>query len=136
MERDCQKLFKTMGPIEPRNGLSDLIVGRVRAVQIKTARLRLSIFGGVALLSLAGLVPALQYLVLGFYESGFYRYLSVILSDGSLVFAYWRDFTLLLAEAFPALAVVIVAALILVFLSALRSMSRTAGIAFLSIQTA
>lgn len=122
MNSDYERLFHGLNVIEPPQRLYEAILQRIEFERRRAARFRLTFFALTALASFMALIPALQYLAADFYQSGFYQYVSIIFSDGSLTLTYWKDFTLLLADSFPVTATGLVLASLLIFLGSLRAM--------------
>lgn len=100
-------LYRTLSTVEPPKGLYEAVMARIDTARRRAAQMRAGLFGMVALLSGALLVPALEYTMSQLYASGFYDYLSLILSDHSLVLTYWREFGLSLIESLPSLALLL-----------------------------
>ena len=61
--------------------LYGVILSRIKARKIKTAKIKLAIFGSLSLFSLIAIIPAFKYVLNDFYQSGFYNYLSLIFSE-------------------------------------------------------
>ena len=102
-----QGLRRTLQTVEPPQGLYAAVIARIELAKRRAAQLRTGAFAIVALISSAVLVPVVQYTASQLYTSGFYDYLSLMLSDHSLVFAYWREFGLSLLESLPSLALLL-----------------------------
>lgn len=102
-------------------GLTHTVLRRIEAERRRVARLRFIGMGAVAGLSVIAMVPTAQYTIGEFYQSGFYQYSSLFLSDGGSILSYWREFTLTLAESAPLLGITIFLTLVFVLLSSLQS---------------
>jgi hypothetical protein len=100
-------LYTCLEMLEPKAGLYQSILARIAYVERRSARVRTVLFSILAVLSGAALVPALRYAAEQFYASGFYDYLTLILSDHTLVLAYWQQFSLSLLESLPSLALLL-----------------------------
>ena len=61
----------------------------------------------VAPLSVLGTVFSVRYMLRGFYQSSFYDYFSLLFSDPDIIFTYWREFVLSLAEATPFIGITV-----------------------------
>ncbi len=120
--------------IEPPERLCGNILGQIKLEERRTARLRLFFVGSVFLASFAALIPAFQYFIREFYQSGSYQYLSLLFSDGGAVLSYWKEFTLSIAESLPVLGITAVLATIFVFLGSLRLAIRDLKTAFLLVK--
>jgi len=122
MDNDLRNLFRKFENVRPPEKLYFSIVERVQAEQLARAKRRFVFFLITAIASLVALVPALQALISDYYRSGFYQYLSVIFSDSNLALTYWKDFLLLLTDAFPVTATGILLASIFVFVGSIREL--------------
>jgi hypothetical protein len=107
--------------IEPPPGLAQSVLRRIETERYRTARFRFVGMGAVAGISALAMVPAAQYTVTEFYQSGFYQYSSLLLSDGGSIFPYWKEFTLTLAESAPLLGITLSLTLVFVLLGSLQS---------------
>jgi len=127
-----KNLFKNICPsIEPPEGLYDLVINRIKLRQIRTARLRFGIFSCLALASFVFLAPAARYFANDFYSSGFYSYISIMLTDGGSVLTYWKEFSFVLADSFPIMeATAVFSAMFVPFVS-IRNLSGDVRVAFL-----
>ncbi|MDE1924632.1 MAG: hypothetical protein KGH79_00405 [Patescibacteria group bacterium] len=123
-------LFTLLAEATPPRGLYEAILARIEEAKRTQARVRSGIFGIVAVLSGAALVPAVQYALAQFYASGFYDYASLLLSDRSLALTYWREFSLTLLESLPALALLFVIPLVVALVWSLSRTIKTARVAF------
>lgn len=107
--------------INPPEGLAQAILWRIEAERRRIARFRFISMGAVAGLSAIAMVPTVQYTVGEFYQSGFYQYSSLLLSDGGSILPYWREFTITLAESAPLLGITLSLGLIFVLFASLQS---------------
>ena len=105
--KNRDSLHRTLATIEPPQGLYAAVLARIDLAKRRAAQMRAGLFGFVALVSGALLVPALEYTSSQLYASGFYEYLSLLSSDHSLVLTYWREFGLSLIESLPSLALLL-----------------------------
>ncbi len=87
-------------------GLERAVLARLNREQKRQAKIQLVIFALVDILALSGLVASVIYLSSLFAKSGFIQYLSLIVSDGGLLFSYWRELVLSLAESLPVLGLI------------------------------
>lgn len=127
--------FWNLSQIDPPHGLLKSILGRILREQRQHARVRLAVWVSGVLGAGAGLVPAMRYAGQEFSQSGFYAYVSLLFSDGSVVVLNsWKEFGLLLAESLPLMGVTLVLATLLVLLGSIRLMARDMKTAFLSVQ--
>lgn len=73
--------------------------------------------------SIVGLVFVIKNIFAQFTQSGFYEYISLLSSDGSVVTTYWKEFILTLTESVPVTSIIICLVLIAAFVAALRQIS-------------
>ena len=85
--------------------LRERVLAGVKQEERRRARVYLAVSGFATLLSLTGIVLAGFYTVQGLYQSSFYEYLSLALSDTDVVLTYWKEFTLSLVESAPFLGI-------------------------------
>lgn len=120
--------------IEAPAGLYQAILSRVAYAKRRAARIRTVLFGVLALTCAVLLVPVLQYAAEQFYASGFYNYLTLIISDRGFVFTYWQQFTLSLLESLPSLALLLVIPVVGALMYSLHRIVQTSRVAFKGIR--
>jgi hypothetical protein len=113
-------------------GLYATVLARIAAARRTGARVRVTLLATLAVVSGALLVSALQYAAEEFYESGFYDYASLLLSDRGFVFASWREFSYSLIESLPSLALLMLVACAACFAWSAWRAASNAKIAFFS----
>lgn len=108
MRKDYEKLFTHLEPPEPPAGLFDRIILAIRREQELRNTKRLA-FGFLALLLVSlTTVPFSWTLVAGqIQDSGMLQFIEVALSDISVFFASWQDFSLAIAESLPVMGIAI-----------------------------
>jgi len=125
--RDNRRLF--YDPETPRELLHAILV-RIELARRRAAAVRLVARGMVMILSGVLLVPSMSYAINEFYTSGFYEYVSLLFSDGSVALAHWQEISFSLAESLPSLALLILASITAIFLWSLRSAARDTRVVF------
>ncbi|MDD5547472.1 MAG: hypothetical protein PHN74_01025 [Candidatus Pacebacteria bacterium] len=120
MEKNCEKLFKSLKEIEPPKELLGGILSKIEFEKRKIARLRLAFFAGTALASIFGFIPATRYFINELNSSGFHHYASLIFSDGGVLISYWKEFILSLAESLPVLGIIAILSLVFVLLESIK----------------
>jgi hypothetical protein len=90
-------------------GLFGAILTRTAVARRRGALARLAAFLIIVLGSSISLISALRYAGQEFYDSGFYDYLSLILSDRAFVMRSWGEFSYSLIESLPSLALLALA---------------------------
>lgn len=136
MEKDYQRLFKTLkNPTVPTE-LQGLVLDRINSEIARLSRIRLAIFVPLLLVSSVAVVSSFQYLAQVTTESGFSSYLSIIFSDGSTMLSYWKEFLISLAETAPVFGATIFLGAILAFMGSLKVAIKNAQTTFTPIQLA
>ena len=116
--------------VEPMPGLYHRVMERIALARQRAARIRTGLFGILAVVSGIALVPASQYAAEQFYASGFYDYLSLIISDRGFVFTYWQQFSFSLLESLPSLALLLLLPIAFALVYSLRRVVQTSRVAF------
>lgn len=119
MEQDLQKLFKK-AVYHPDCRLSDDVC---RAILAKRKKLIIrNMFGylGLGALSLFGSVFFVRDLIVESSKLGFYKYFSLIFSDGGVIATYWREYILTLVDSLPVMSLVLSLALLFVLFISLK----------------
>lgn len=89
-------------------------MARIAARRLVRAKIAAFAHGFLILAAVISFVPAYQYVVARGASSGFFEYLSLIVSDGSAVLGYWKEFALTIAESVPLLGIGSIIGLIMV----------------------
>lgn len=110
----------------PPKGLEGRIFAELSRQETAQTRIRLFSFGVASIATCYGLILALGVLQAELLQSGFVKFLSLIISDFSVVLVLWKEFLLSLAESFPALETATVLGGILLFIISLRLLIKTA----------
>lgn len=136
MEKDYQRLFKTLkNPTVPTE-LQGLVLARINSEAARLSRIRLAIFVPLVLASSVGVVSSFQYLTQVASQSGFSSYLSIIFSDGSTMLSFWKEFLISLAETAPVFGATIFLGTVLAFMGSLKMAIKNAQTTFTPIQLA
>ncbi len=98
-------LYTFLKEVVPPQALCGVVLQHVAAVRRRAARIQIGITATVALFSGVALISALSYAVQEFYASGFYDYLSLMVSDHNVIFSFWQTFSYLLLESLPSFAI-------------------------------
>lgn len=125
-----EHLHTILAQLKAPESLYEAVRVRITALERRSARVRSALFGALSLVSLAALVPALQYAGQQFYASGFYDYFTLLFSDSSLALAYWRELGLSLLESLPSLALLLLIPIVAMLLWSLKRAAQTARTAF------
>lgn len=92
-----------MGKLKPPVGLRQNIISGIGQVERRRAKVYFFVSAGALPFSVIGVVFSGKYLLQGFYQSGFYHYLSLALTWDSAVFGYWKELSYSLVETMPIL---------------------------------
>ncbi len=120
MRKGYDALLKNLGHINPPERLYRNILVRIESAQVRKAKVRFVFTGTTAVCSLVALIPALQYTIREFSQSGFLQYSSLLFSDSAAIATYWKEFTLSLAESFPIFGITAILSILFVFLGSLK----------------
>jgi hypothetical protein len=93
--------------INPPAELANQIMVRIKNEQQRHARITFAYTSTISVVSAFFTYTIVTNLAQEFTQSGFYDYLSLMFSNGSNALTYWKEFTLTLAESFPAFGVII-----------------------------
>jgi len=115
MEQSLRKIFK-QAKYQPESRLSGDIWRFIEAREKRSSKIKSFSYGIIGIISLVGLVPAVENLIEQFSQSGFYQYLSLAFSDLGLVSLYWKEFMSSLAETIPATSLMLTLVLFFIFL--------------------
>ena len=133
MRKDYERLFSNLTRLDPPPGLMSAILARIDQKERQTAQVRVVAFSVVSLISIAALVPAINYFAGDFNQSGFSQYFSLLFTDGGTAMIYWKDFALSLLESLPIISTATLLATTLILLSSLKLIAQNAKIAFLPV---
>ena len=93
--------MRDIDKVEPPKRLYENILMRIGQEECRRAKVFLFASAPIVLLSTVGIIFSVQYMMQGFYQSSFYSYFSLLLSDPDIVLTYWREFALSLTETIP-----------------------------------
>ncbi len=107
----------------PKNLRSNILLG-IRSEEKRIAKQHLAVSAFVAIASMGAIVASVKYAVTAFYQSSFYSYASLLLSDPDMVLRYWREFSLALLESLPVIGIICCLVAVFVLLVSLRFLAR------------
>lgn len=119
MQDKLTKIFQK-AKYEPSANLPEKVWHRILTRDKHITQFKLWTFASIGFVSLAGLVPAFKTLINDFTQSGFYEYSSLIFSDSGLIFSYWKEYMLSLAESLPMISIIFTLSLVFVLFLSLR----------------
>ena len=114
-----------MNRIEPPRKLKLSILSSIVEEERHRAKRLLMIFAPASLLSLISIIFSIQYVLKAFYQSGFYTYFSLLLSDPDVVLTYWKEFAMSLVDTIPFMWITVSLISIALFLICLRMFSNS-----------
>lgn len=131
MEEKLKKVFHSAYN-HPKCRLSDdvwFLIKHRDDKRIKNRTILYSIFGILSLFAFAFFVVIL---VEQFKNSGFFEYLSLLLSDGALLLTYWKEFLFSLIESIPVMNLSLSFLMLFVFFFSIKKIANIWKIAPLS----
>ncbi len=134
MQQDYERLFRGLSKISPPETLYHRILMQLAREEKRAAALRTAFFGVTSLASFVVLIMAFQYTANELAQSDFYRYFSLLFSDGGILLRYWKEFTLTLVESLPLMWGTILLASIFALLGSFRLAIRNVRASLLSVQ--
>ncbi len=129
---DDQMLLSDKMPATRREN----VIRGVGCQRIKSARRKLAIFLGLAVLASAAVIAALVLFTDEFSRSGIHQYLSLILTDSDAVIDFWKDFLLMFVESFPIAALIAALAGLIVLLYSVKIIFRNVKTAMAKVRLA
>jgi len=104
-DKTLTNLIKSAQTPSPRSSLDMSIKHELHKLERRSLRIRTSFLGVLSLFSLSALVATFFSLGRTLATSGFSNYLSLIVSDSSIITTYWKEVSLSLVESLPMLSV-------------------------------
>ncbi len=98
-----KKLFDMIETEQVPTHIFDAVVSRIHHYRTIRARIYLTAHIALVAVTIASLIPAIQYVTIEATHSGFMQYISLLVSDSSSIISNWKDFSLLIAESLPIL---------------------------------
>ena len=101
---ETSTLHECLLTVEPPQGLLAGILVRVHKEEKRRSRQKALLFGGSAVASLTATISLWSLLAHAATQSGFYHYISLLLSGDSAIYIYWRELMLSLVDSLPVFA--------------------------------
>ncbi len=120
MHDNYKKLFSSLKSVELPHDLQNKILKNIAIRQKRSVHNRLFLSATTAIMSILGMLLAIQYTIQEFYLSNFNQYLSLVISDSGTIISNWRDFILSLAESIPLIGITISLVTVVILLSSIR----------------
>ena len=96
------------------------VVMRIERSRTKRNRWHAALHGALTVGAVAGIIPAVTYLIQEATQSGFVQYASLVGSDGSYAVANWKELLWSMAESMPILETALVLAILLVLINSVH----------------
>jgi len=100
MEENLSKLLK-QAYNHPETELSGDVWRVIELKEARNLKIKSISYGVLCILSLGGFVFMSISVIRQFSTSGFFEYVSLVFSDGSLLALYWKEYLLSLADSLP-----------------------------------
>ncbi|MDD4989276.1 MAG: hypothetical protein PHV42_02520 [Candidatus Pacebacteria bacterium] len=114
--KSYRNLFNNLEEKIPSENLKLTIIKEVRHIENRKIKTRFIFSVTLLVASLGGIVEAFVQFVQHSNQSGFSQYASLLFSDNSVFFSYWKDLGLSLVESLPLVSTVLLLGVVLVFL--------------------
>ena len=124
MGKNVETLLAVISRYDPSPSLYRNIIALIGEEQRATARSRFWSFAGASFVSFAFFIPALQNAFSSLAQSGFIHYSALIFSDTDVVLLSWKEFSLLLFESLPLVAILACLLTVFAFLWSLSHATR------------
>jgi flagellar biogenesis protein FliO len=125
---NCYEKLMDMLPMEePSPSCSVHVMQRIEKSTITRLRMFTGLQAAIIIGSIGAAIPAVSYFISSVSQSGISDYASILVSDGSSLSSHWSDFLMSVASSMPVLGSIAVLALILVFVTSLRRLSKDVG---------
>ncbi len=100
--------------------LEDKIMSKIQRYENRRNRIRVLAHSTLVLCSCAILIPAFQYLYTSLNGSGFFYFISLIVTDGKYAFSFLNDLIMSIVTSWPIIETVIVIAVITIIINSIR----------------
>jgi len=130
MANSYEKLFESIQISEVSDNLLDSILEKIAINKKLRAQKRFIFSISAFTVSLMAFWPAIRYFTNEISQSGFIKYISLIFSDGEIILGYWQNFSLLILESLPILALISILAVIWTLFVSLRQIMSSFKVAF------
>jgi hypothetical protein len=96
----------SMDKLKPTKDLRRNIIFGIKREEHRRAKIYIFSYASIVPISLVGVVLSFRYVSEGFYQSGFYEYLSLLFSGDSVVYEYWKELSLSLVDSMPIIGII------------------------------
>lgn len=126
MRKDYEKFFPRLAPPEPPVGLFQKIMARIHEEErLLSIKRRLILFSATVVVSAGAFIATIGVFQQEFAQSGFSYFSSLLFSDLGSVIANWQDFGLTLLESLPAMSMIALLAVALIFFWSIKNLALT-----------
>ena len=130
MDTELKKAFQN-AIYQPELKLSDDMWRAIIAYQKRRMKIIFWAAFCIGAASFAALIPIVQAIRIGFSQSGFYDYSSLLFSDSGSFASYWKEISLSLFSSIPFLAITLFVGIIFVILFASKqAVKNIRGVSF------
>jgi hypothetical protein len=119
MEQKLTKVFQKANYQSDANLSQDIWYFLLKREK-RIAKLKLTAFSFVGILSLVGAIPAFKMLATDFAQSGFYEYFSLLFSSNGALASSWKELAYSLAESLPTISIILSLSVVFVFFLSIR----------------
>ncbi|MEN9912824.1 MAG: hypothetical protein RLY66_232 [Candidatus Parcubacteria bacterium] len=124
MDDSYKKIVISLETPRPSRDLADRISTRIVRARIVKNRISVSLHGAVAVGSMVMFVTALQYTSTEASQSGFYDYMSLLVSDGRYLISSWKEVSITILESAPILGAALSVGTLIILTNAVRRGAR------------
>lgn len=130
MKASLEILLRNIETSNPPAGLSKTVIQRIRREEKLLARKKFAVFGTLTAFSFFAIIAEALRFWQSVGESGFVRYLSLFLSDGTIIMGYWKEMAMSLAESLPVVCTAILLSAIALFIWSVSKTAKNSRLAF------
>ena len=125
MQKDYEKLFTRLKPLEPPEDLLNKILNNIqKEKRLLAIKKRIAIFSLGFLASAIGFIPASQAVYVNITESGFFDIFSLIFSDFGAIADFGSQYILSLLELLPAASIALLLTIMFALFGSLKYLAQ------------
>ena len=92
--------------LKPTKELRHNILLGIKQEEHSRIKAHLFVYVSIIPFSVLGIVLSARYMLEGFYQSGFYDYLSLLFLGDSAVYTYWKELSFSLIDSMPIIGII------------------------------
>jgi len=123
MEKDLIKIFNKAKYVENEN-LVESIWQKIILRNKRIIRVKIFMFSLLGITSIIGIIPAFKAMLSDLTQSGVYEYVSLAFSNNGVIFSYWKEILLSVAEALPVMSIILSLSLVFVLFLSLKNATK------------